>query len=72
MARGRIYICGPTDCPHDSEFEHDNYYGCVPKDFSGTTGKSKRHVQKKDATGHYRWNGGCDGTAQLGRGRTDD
>lgn len=60
MKRYTTYLCGPSDCPNDSAFEHDNYFGCVPKNFSATTGRSKTHRQHKDETGHYRWNGGCD------------
>lgn len=62
----RTYICGPTDCPRDPAFEHDNYYGCVPKNFNQRTGRSKTHHQTKVVTGpgpmdyRYHWNGGCD------------
>ena len=55
----RWYICGPTDCPHHPDFEHDNYFGCVPKDFSPNTGRSKKYRQIKRG-GRFRWNGGCD------------
>lgn len=59
--KGRgVYICGPRDCPNDPDFEHDNYFGCVPKDFSPRTGRSKRYRQSKGADDRYRWNGGCD------------
>lgn len=56
----------PWDCPNDPEFEHDNYFGCIPRDFSRTTGKSKTHRQIKTTVPdaplgyRYRWNGGCD------------
>lgn len=66
MAKYAVYICGPTDCPNDPAFEHDNYFGCIPKDFSQSTGRSKTHHQTKKVdptspTGYrYRWNGGCD------------
>ena len=56
----RVFVCGPSDCPNDPEFEHDNYYGCVPKDFKPVTGRSKSHRQAQDAQGLYRWDGGCD------------
>jgi hypothetical protein len=65
MTRYKSYLCGPTTCPNDPNFEHDNYFGCVPRDFSPTTGKSKRFRQTKvaasDTPGGYRWkwNGGC-------------
>lgn len=57
--RYKVYVCGTTDCPNDPDFEHDNYYGCVPKDFNGRTGKSKSHYQTKGDDGRYHWNGGC-------------
>lgn len=56
----RTYLCGPSDCPTDPGFEHDNYFGCVPKDFKERTGRSATFRQKKGADGRYRWNGGCD------------
>lgn len=67
MARYRSYLCGPSDCPNDPEFEHDNYFGCVPRDFSPTTGRSKTHRQIKTnvaapgVPGEFRWkwDGGC-------------
>jgi hypothetical protein len=55
----RIYICGPYDCPNDPAFEHDNYFGCMPKDFNQRLGTSKRFRQSKVGE-KYRWNGGCD------------
>ncbi len=64
--RGMTYLCGPSDCPNDAGFEHDDYFGCVPRDFSPTTGRSKSHrqsrvVDKSSPLGYrYRWNGGCD------------
>lgn len=57
----KVYLCGvPYECPHDADFEHDNYFGCIPKDFSQRTGRSKSHRQTRAADGRYRWNGGCD------------
>jgi len=57
-------LCAPRACPHDPAFEHDNYFGCVPRDFSPTTGKSKSHHQRKtvrdDGRERWLWNGGCD------------
>lgn len=54
----------PSSCPNDPLFEHDNYFGCVPKDFNRRTGLSKTHHQTymSTSTGFrlYRWNGGCD------------
>lgn len=64
MAQYAVYLCGPTDCPRDPAFEHDGYFGCVPKDFSPTTGRSKTYRQfKSGVEGRYRWNGGCDANA---------
>lgn len=60
VKRYRTYLCGPSSCPNDPEFEHDNYYGCVPSDFSPTTGRSKTYRQRRGADGLWRWNGGCD------------
>lgn len=60
MAKYAVYLCGPTDCPNDPAFEHDGYYGCVPKNFSPTTGRSRTHKQTRGPDGLYRWNGGCD------------
>jgi len=51
-------ICGPTTCPHDPNFEHDNYFGCIPKDFRERTGKSKTYRQTRHGDRYY-WNGGC-------------
>lgn len=61
-------LCEPGDCPNDPAFEHDNYFGCIPKDFSQRTGRSKTHRQTKHpeptkAGYRYRWNGGCDAVA---------
>ena len=57
----RVFVCQPTVCPTDSaHFEHDNYFGCVPKDFSVATGRSKTFAQTPGDDGLYRWNGGCD------------
>lgn len=61
MARYHTYIC----CPHDERFEHDNYFGCVPKDFSPTTGRSKRFRQTKRGE-RFWWNGGCDAATTEG------
>ena len=69
MPSYRTYLCGPTGCPNDSAFEHDNYFGCVPKDFKERTGRSKTNHQTKVTTGpgpldyRYRWDGGCDARA---------
>lgn len=60
--KGSTILCEPTTCPNDPAFDHDNYYGCVPKDFSTTTGRSKTHRQTKGPDGRYQWNGGCDAT----------
>lgn len=60
MAVYAIYLCGPTVCPADPNFEHDNYFGCIPKDFSSTTGRSKKYRQSEGSNGRYHWNGGCD------------
>lgn len=60
---GMSLLDEPWTCPHDPKFEHDNYFGCVPKDFNQATGRSKTHRQIKTATpdgARYRWNGGCD------------
>jgi hypothetical protein len=63
------YICGPSDCPNDPEFEHDNYYGCIPRDFSGTTGRSAKHRTTRterpwfDLGYRFLWDGGCDAQA---------
>ena len=62
-----VYLCGPRQCPTDPAFEHDNFYGCVPKDFSERTGRSKTHRQHRDEDGRYRWNGGCDPTESARR-----
>lgn len=59
MTHYRIFICGPTDCPNDDGFEHDNYFGCVPKDFSPGSGRS-RNFRQTETSGRWFWNGGCD------------
>lgn len=59
MSRYKTYICGPTDCPTDPGFEHDGYFGCIPKDFNQRLGTSKTFRQHKSDDGKYRWNGGC-------------
>lgn len=68
----RTYICGPTTCPNDSDFEHDGWFGCVPVDFSSRTGRSKKHRQRRVEvpTGiGYRllWDGGCDALTEQAR-----
>ena len=70
-------VCGPYDCPNDPEFEHDNYFGCVPKDFKQRTGRSKTHSQTLDAeSGRYVWDGGCNrfavGSAALKDRNSDE
>jgi len=59
-----VYLCGPGPCPNDKDAEHDNYFGCIPRDFSATTGKSKSHTSRRGADGHWRWGGGCDAATQ--------
>lgn len=71
MAVYAARICGTGRCPNDDAFEHDNYFGCVPKDFSERTGRSKTHRQTKGPDGRFRWNGGCD-AAPLPRAREHD
>ncbi len=66
MSRYSAIVCGPTRCPFDPRFEHDNYFGCVPADFSPTTGKSKTLKRKRNAEGRYRWSGGCDAKEDEG------
>lgn len=56
---------GQSRCPHDDDFVHEFYYGCVPADFKGATGRSKTRHQTKNAEGRYKWNGGCDATTAL-------
>jgi hypothetical protein len=71
----RVYIDGNEgECPHDPDFEHEFYYGCVPKDFSTRTGRSRKHKQvlietypggtsgrnAGKATERWHWDGGCD------------
>lgn len=51
-------ICGPGTCPHDDRFEHDNYFGCVPKTFSPYTGRAAGFTQRHEG-GRWRWPGGC-------------
>lgn len=73
MKQYAIYLCGDTSCPCDPNFEHRFYFGCVPKDFSERTGRSKtqrqRNVTAPDLRHGYRfmWTGGCDGAAWLVR-----
>lgn len=55
-----VHLCGDAPCPNDPTFEHRFYFGCVPKDFSERTGRSKTHRQRRGADGLYRWDGGCD------------
>jgi hypothetical protein len=69
VSRWAIYLCGPSDCPNDDEFEHDGYFGCVPRNFSPTTGRSRTHRQHREerewfSLGYrYVWDGGCDAQA---------
>lgn len=76
MSKYRFYICGDSDCPGDSDFEHRNIaFGpsCVPRDFSMTTARSKTHKQRNvvsdglPAGYRYMWDGGCDVAAMLVR-----
>ena len=59
-------IDGQTPCPNDPDFVHEGYmYGCVPKDFSMRTGRSKTHHQTETVVKGlpwriWMWNGGCD------------
>jgi hypothetical protein len=53
-------LCAPSACPHDDAFEHNNYFGCVPRDFSPTTGRSKSRRQREGEDGRWQWDGGCD------------
>jgi hypothetical protein len=55
-----LIVDEPGTCPTDSEFVHDNYFNCVPKDFNPNTGRSKAHKQSVGADNHYHWDGGCD------------
>jgi hypothetical protein len=61
-----VCILGVSDCPNDPAFEHDHYYGCIPKDFSSRTGRSKKYRQRRVEGSQfphgyrYLWNGGCD------------
>jgi hypothetical protein len=66
----KIYICGPGDCPNDPDFIHEMWpFGCVPKNFSMKTGRSRTHRQTlQDVPGYgkrYRWNGGCDAAGVI-------
>jgi len=61
VANRRSYaVCGPTDCPHDERFVHENLFGriCVPSDFSFTTGRSRK-VKQVRINGRWRYPGGC-------------
>ena len=68
-----VCILGPHDCPNDPDFEHDHYYGCVPKDFrpgSGTSKKYRQHRVESDRFEfgyRYQWNGGCDASSEPQR-----
>ena len=44
-------------CPHDPAFVHRFYFGCVPHNFSETTGKAKGFSQSaiKHPDGHDYW-----------------
>ena len=61
-----VCILEPHACPNDPAFEHHHYYGCIPRDFSPTTGRSKtnhqvsRRVDGSPLGFKYQWNGGCD------------
>ncbi len=72
----RVYLCGvETECPHDGEFEHRGWpFGCVPRDFSERTGRSRTHHQRsEDVPGYgdrYRWDGGCDAAGVIPHGWT--
>lgn len=60
-----VCLLADRDCPHDEAFEHRHYYGCVPRDFSERTGRSKTHSQTRVAGQYllgyrYLWDGGCD------------
>ena len=65
-AKAVVHICGPGPCPNDEDFHHESYYGCVPKNFSLNTGRSRTHKQRKFVHpsfpfGYkYLWDGGCD------------
>lgn len=58
MSAPQTIIRGARACPNDPDFEHDNYFGCVPKDFKERTGRSKTYRQTEHE-GRYYWNGGC-------------
>lgn len=68
MARYQIYICGPSDCPNDPEYIHENLFGkvCVPRNFSFNTGRARGHHNQKfehpsfQLGYKYLWDGGCD------------
>lgn len=59
MSRYKTYVCGPYDCPNDPLFEHESYFGCVPKDFKQATGKSRTNSQRLHVN-KWMWDGGCD------------
>ena len=63
-------LCEPGSCPNDKNFGHDNYYGCVPKDFRPSNGTSKSYRQRRVGDRWY-WNGGCDLLA-VSNTETDD
>lgn len=68
MSRYKVYVCGPRACPNDPGFEHDGYYGCIPKDFNPVTGGSREFHQERVEGPDIRppygykffWDGGCD------------
>ena len=55
-----LIVDEPGTCPVDPEFMHDNYYNCIPKDFSANTGRSRTHKQTKGDDDRYHWDGGCE------------
>lgn len=76
MARHISYVCGDTDCPNDPAFEHRFYYGCVPRDFSDQTGRSRTRRQTATAVDGlpwklHLWDGGCDATGVTAQQRLE-
>lgn len=70
----RVHLCGmDADCPHDPDFEHRPWpFGCVPRDFSERTGRSRTHRQHlAEVLGYgerHRWDGGCDAAGVIPHG----